>query len=157
MRLHSLYCRRKRGALFETFKILNGLENVEASKFFEMRQPGRTRGHTMKIFKPRVRLLTRQRFFSIRVIDLWNGLPQNMVDAKTVPQVKARLDQHWNSLGYGYQQRPMAKNNPLTCKCKDNAQSANVRVSEDCAPQSSAICRLRRSSNCAQHVYERQT
>ena len=99
--LHSLYCRRQRGDLIETFKILNGLENVEASKFFEMRQPGRTRGHTMKIFKPRARLLTRQRFFSIRVIDLWNGLPQNVVDAKTVPQFKVRLDQHWNSLGYG--------------------------------------------------------
>ena len=71
----SLYCRRQRGDLIETFKILNGLENVEASKFFEMRQPGRTRWHTMKIFKPRSRLLTRQRFFSIRMIDLWNGFP----------------------------------------------------------------------------------
>ena len=76
----------------------------------------------MKIVKPRASLLTRQsqwqRFFSIRVIDLWNGHPQNVVDAKTVPQFKARLDQHWNSLAYGYQQRPMASNNPLTCKCK---------------------------------------
>ena len=71
LRLHSLHCRRQRGDLIETFKILNGLENVEASKFFEMTQPGRTRGHTKKIFKPRARLLTWQRFFSIRVIDLW--------------------------------------------------------------------------------------
>ena len=39
LRLHSLYCRRQRGDLIETFKILNGLENVEASNFFEMRQP----------------------------------------------------------------------------------------------------------------------
>ena len=108
LRLHSLYCRRQRGDLIETVKILNGLENVEASKFFEMREPGRIRRHTMKIFKLRARLLTRQRFFSIRVIDLWNELPQNVVDAKAVPQFKARLDQHWNSLGYGYQQRPMA-------------------------------------------------
>ena len=84
LRLHSLYCWRQRGDLIETFKILNGLENVEA-KFFETRQPGHTRGHTMKIFKPRARLLTRQRFFSIRVIDLWNGLPQNVVDGRTVP------------------------------------------------------------------------
>ena len=51
LRLHSLYCRRQR-------KI-------------EMRQPGRTRGHTLNIFKPSARLLTRQRFFSIRVIDQW--------------------------------------------------------------------------------------
>ena len=72
----------------------------------------------MKIFKPRARLLTRQRFFSIRMIDLWNELPQTVVDTTTVPQFKARLDQHWNSLGYGYQQRPMAYNNPLTCKYK---------------------------------------
>ena len=32
-----------------------------------------------------------------------------------------------------------------------SAQSADFRVSDDCAMQSSAICRLRRSSNCAQH------
>ena len=83
----------QRGDL-ETYKILTGLENIEASKFFEMRQPGRIRGHTVKIFKPRARLLTRQRFFSIRVIDLWNGLPQNVEDATTVPQFKARLDQY---------------------------------------------------------------
>ena len=69
LRLHLLYCRRQRGDLIDTFKILNGLENVEANKFFEMRQPVCTRGHTMKIVKPRARLLTRQRFFSTRVID----------------------------------------------------------------------------------------
>ena len=84
-RLHSLYCRRQRGYLIETSKLLNGLENVEASKLFDMKQPGGTRGHTVKIVKPTARLLSRQRFFSIRVIDLWNGLPQNVVDAKTVP------------------------------------------------------------------------
>ena len=29
LRLQSLYCRRQRGDLIETFKIQNGLENVE--------------------------------------------------------------------------------------------------------------------------------
>ena len=62
LRLHSLYCRGQRGEITKTFEILNLLENVEASKFSEMRQPGRTRGHT--ISKPRTRLLTR-RFFCI--------------------------------------------------------------------------------------------
>ena len=74
LRLHSLYCQRQRFDLIETFKILNRLENVEASNFFERGQPGRTRGPTMKIFKPGARLLTRPRLFSIRVIDQWNGL-----------------------------------------------------------------------------------
>ena len=32
-----------------------------------------------------------------------------------------------------------------------SAQSADFRVSEDCAAQSSEICRLRRSSNCTQY------
>ena len=71
-RLHSLYCRRQRGDLIETFKILHGLENVEASNVFESGQPGRTRGNAMKIFKPRARLLTWQTLISIRVIDQWN-------------------------------------------------------------------------------------
>ena len=80
---------------------------------FEMSQPGRTRRHTVNIFKPRARLLTRQRFFSIRMIDQWNGLPQT---AKTVPQFKAKLDLHRNSLVYRNQQRRMT--NPLIYKCK---------------------------------------
>ena len=58
LRLHSLYCRVQRGGLIEIFKILNGLENVEASNLFERGQLNRTRGHTMKIFKPRASLLT---------------------------------------------------------------------------------------------------
>ena len=74
--LYSLYGRRQRGDLIETYKILNGWDHVEAGHFFqESSQLGRTREHTKKIFKQRARLQIRHRFFLLRVIDQWNGLP----------------------------------------------------------------------------------
>ena len=107
--LYSLYGRHQRGDLIETYKILNGWDHVEAGHFFqESSQLGRTRGHAKKIFKQRARLQIRRRFFSLRVIDQWNGLPQAVVNVKTVSKFKARLDRYWSSLGYGYQQRPTA-------------------------------------------------
>lgn len=108
LKLYSLYYRRQRGDLIETYKILNGIDKVEARHFFQERDSTATRGHTRKLFKQRTRLLVRQNYFSVRAVDQWNRLPQHVVDAKTVTQFKARLDKHWNSLGYGHQQRPMA-------------------------------------------------
>ena len=45
--LQSLYCRRQRGDLIETLKILNRLEHVEASN--ETAWSGRITGQTMNI------------------------------------------------------------------------------------------------------------
>ena len=42
--LYSLECRRQRGDLIETFKILNGLEEVQPGKFFTLSHYTATRG-----------------------------------------------------------------------------------------------------------------
>ena len=52
----------------------------------------KVRGHTYKIVKYSFRLDVRQNFFSNRVVDAWNELPQYVVDAKTVNSFKARSD-----------------------------------------------------------------
>ena len=84
-RLYSLYGRRQRGNLIETYKILNGWDHVEAGNFFQdfsLDLP--------EIFKHKARLQIRHRFFSHRVSDQWNGLLQTMVNEKTVSQFKTR-------------------------------------------------------------------
>ena len=87
------------------FKLLNGLEQVDYSTFFKLAEDTKTRGHSLKLFKPTLvkNLNCRSQFFSQRVINDWNSLPRNVVNAKTVSQFKSELDSHWkkSKLGYG--------------------------------------------------------
>ena len=61
----SLETRRVRGDLIETFKILKELDNVNPSHFFK-------------------KGMNRKHFFTMRVINQWNELPTDVVNAKTV-------------------------------------------------------------------------
>ena len=100
LNLYSLEQRRERGDLIETFKILKGFEKTDASFFFTRASSG-TRGHSLKLFKPRLHksLKCRTDFFSQRVI---NGLPKYVVGARTTNSFKNELhvDRHWRDMGY---------------------------------------------------------
>ena len=52
----------------------------------------------MKLYKSNVRLNIRKHFFSQRIIDTWNNLPQNVVDAPSINSFKDRLDKLWNDM-----------------------------------------------------------
>ena len=100
----SLETRRVRGDLIETFKILKELDNVNPSHFFKKGMSRHaTRGNPLKIFKPALHknLNCRKHFFTMRVINQWNELPTDVVNAKTVNVFKNRLDKYWNKIGYG--------------------------------------------------------
>ena len=60
--LYSLYCRRQRGDMIETYKILKRHYDLDPSTFFTL-YTATTRGHSLKLFKERSRLLVRQNFF----------------------------------------------------------------------------------------------
>ena len=66
LNLMPLVQRRLRGDLIETFKFMKGINKVHFSRFFQISQGSRTRGHDQKIFKPRLSkgLLPRKNFFS---------------------------------------------------------------------------------------------
>ena len=106
--IYSLFCRRKRGDLIETYKILNGYYDIDCSKLFLMSTVHSTRGHSMKLFKRPSRLKMRLNFFTQRVVSTWNSLPEEVVSAVTVSDFKQKLDLYWGKLGYGYEQRPRA-------------------------------------------------
>ena len=53
----------------------------------------------MKLEKQRCRLDLRRYFFSQRVVNEWNSLPQLVIDATSVNMFKARLDKHWSDMG----------------------------------------------------------
>jgi len=75
--LYSLERRRLRGDLIETFKILTGKEHIDPSTFFRLADVTTgLRGHSLKLFKLRCRTTVRQNFFSQRIVNEWNKLPQ---------------------------------------------------------------------------------
>lgn len=92
LKLPSLHHRRRRGDLIQAFKILKGIDRIDPEVFFQA--PGRegSRGHTMKLFKPRGRLEARRNVFSVRVVDDWNCLSETVVQARTLEVFKSRLD-----------------------------------------------------------------
>ena len=53
----------------------------------------------MKLFKLRCRTTVRQKFFSLRIVNEWNKLPQDVVEAPSINTFKNRLDGHWHDMG----------------------------------------------------------
>ncbi|XP_038064885.1 uncharacterized protein LOC119735252 [Patiria miniata] len=99
--LYSLEQRRTRGDLIEVFKIFNGFDKTEPTRFFKISNTRETRGHNMKIFKSGMNkaLRCRQDFFSQRVVNTWNDLPSYVVNAKTTNSFKHELDEYWKRYG----------------------------------------------------------
>ena len=60
--------------------------------FFKLSVDSKVRGHAYKIVKNSFRLDFTKNFFSNRVVDAWNELPQYVVDAETANSFKTRLD-----------------------------------------------------------------
>ena len=71
--------------------MLKGKAKLEYSLFFKLSGDSKGRGHTYKIVKNSFRLDVTKNIFSNRVVDVWNELPQYVVDAETVNSFKARL------------------------------------------------------------------
>jgi len=92
LKLTSLKDRFKRGDLIETYKIMTGKVNMDPTHLFEGHQEGRTRGHQYKLKVRRVKQQARGKFFSNRVVPMWNKLPEDVVSAESTNQFKNRLD-----------------------------------------------------------------
>ena len=89
--LYPLEYRRLRGDLIFTFSLFR--EGTTDQFFVTAPQDGR-RGHDKKLVKTRPRTFLRQNFFSVRVVNFWNELPQPVVGAISKVEFKRLLDKH---------------------------------------------------------------
>ena len=96
---------KNRADMIQVFKILNNIDQIDKKSMFKMSTYEATRGHSQKIFKKRYRLKTRGHFFSNRIIDSWNQLPDYVVNAPSLNSFKSRLNKCW--LGHPYKIRSM--------------------------------------------------
>jgi len=92
LNLWTLEERRNRADLIELFKMVHGISAVPLNSFFQLADGSRTRGHSWKLMKGHSSCDARLYFFSVRVINRWNNLPQQAVEVRTVNSFKAHLD-----------------------------------------------------------------
>lgn len=97
--LPSMAYRRARGDMIEVYKYTHNKYAVE-SPLVLMDEDSTTRGHSYKLDKVRCKTTVRQEFFSYRVVNTWNSLPEKVVSAPTINSFKNRLDAHWKHLRY---------------------------------------------------------
>ena len=90
LNLSSLQHHRRRGDLYKILKGTYDIHNQLSSNSI-------TRGHTKKLFKYHTNSYTRFNFYSNRVINDWNSLPQSIVDSPSVNEFKMLLDRHYSN------------------------------------------------------------
>src|ERR1043165_4397869 len=88
--------RRTRGDLIEVFKMIKSFNKAEYRTFFTIVQNSRTRGHGFKFVKNRSRLDIRKHFFSQRVVNEWNALPEIVVESESVYSFKNNYDKYFS-------------------------------------------------------------
>ncbi|KAF2346656.1 Reverse transcriptase domain [Trinorchestia longiramus] len=87
--------RKLRGLLIETFKYLNGLNNVTLEGLFVRDGNVRTRNNGQKLLLRNFTTYQAMNFFPVKIAATWNQLPENIVSAGTVNTLKNRLDKFW--------------------------------------------------------------
>ena len=91
LNLPTLKERRERGDMITTFKFIKGFDDVRSENYFDRRH-GTTRGHSLKLKKRAPKQDVSKYFFSNRVVDRWNALKEETIQAKTIANFKKRYD-----------------------------------------------------------------
>ena len=94
LRLPSLEYRRVRGDLIEVYKICQGIyDPLTTNSLLTFAHPqSRTRAHKYKLEKSHFNKRQYQYFFTNRVVNLWNNLPEDVVCADNLNLFKNKVD-----------------------------------------------------------------
>ncbi len=97
LKLPTLSYRRLRGDVIEVYKITNKQYDASCTSCLKLwRDSTNTesslRGHSKKLFQQRARLSVRENSFGLRVVSVWNKLPEEVVSAKDVNEFKNKFD-----------------------------------------------------------------
>ena len=104
--------------MIEVYKYLHGQYKVHVS--FLPRTENSNRGHSLKLQKQSSQLKARHDFFSLRVVDLWNSLPESMVSAPSLNSFKNRLDKFWKEYKFNEEAPQIKSHNSTEDVTSDN-------------------------------------
>ena len=92
LKLYSLEYRRFRGDMIEVFKMCHGHYDPITTKTLINLNKSNTRSNDFKLLKNRVNSTQFLKFFTNRVVNPWNKLPREAVNAGSVNVFKNYLD-----------------------------------------------------------------
>jgi hypothetical protein len=96
LKMPTLKYRRMRGDMREVFKIINDIYDLLTTvDMFELNTTSNTRGRSKKMKIKTSRLNVRKYTFVVRIVEIWNSLPESVIQAKTVKKFEIGLDEHW--------------------------------------------------------------
>ena len=110
LKMQLLQDRRARGDMMQNFKILKGIEDIDANKFFNLSAERHSYSirqativtddtyvptPTFGLLKGSSKLALRSNFFSQRVVQPWNLLPPVIKQADSVISFKESYDKHF--------------------------------------------------------------
>ena len=101
--LFSVKGRLLRQDLIYCYRIFHNLTIISPTDIFIMSPIVVTRGHRFKIQMQHCQIEARRRFFSCRIIPKWNSLPNDIVDAPSLPVFKSRLQAFLGEELYSFQ------------------------------------------------------
>ena len=99
LKLTTLHYRRNRMDMIQTFKILSNIDDISFHELFQI-STTQTRGHCLKLDKPRSVKSVRANSFCSRIVNQWNSLPEEIVVSRTVLQFKTLYDRYMSDKKY---------------------------------------------------------
>jgi hypothetical protein len=92
LNLQTLETRRKRQDFVEMYKILKGKSTISRNVFAFPSDRIRRTSHSLALKKHRFHLECRGNAFANRLINEWNSLPEDIINAKSISEFKKKLD-----------------------------------------------------------------
>jgi len=95
VKLPTLWYRRTRGDMIEVYKILTESYCKSVNLELELHKNSVTRGHNLRLVNSRCHYDLRIYSFAVRVVNIWNSLPDSVISANNVNTFKNRLGKFW--------------------------------------------------------------
>ena len=95
LKLPTLKYRRLRGDMIEVFKIVKGFYDSSVVPYLQRNMNSRTRGNSFKLKFERSKYNLRKYSFTVRVVKVWNSLPDTLVNVESVYAFENGLDKLW--------------------------------------------------------------
>ena len=92
LKLFPLKERRIRGDMIATYKIINGLINLDDEKLVPIHGNTSTRSHNQQIDGEIVKRNARKNLFAQRIVFPWNNLANDIISSATVTTFKGKYD-----------------------------------------------------------------
>jgi len=95
LKLPTLKYRRLRGDMIEVLKMVNDIYDEKVAPTLQFNKTSVTRGNKFKLHNLTFSHNFRKHFFSARIVNIWNSLPNWVVDVQSIDLFKVRLDRFW--------------------------------------------------------------